>query len=287
MVDRVKLALFFGHNSIAIAITQNKRVMNPLLIRFLLATAVLFAGIPSMPAAADLATGAVPGASTTMAPAAKRTAADASQKAGYYLTGKERVFATFPAAPKLNSDRDHTDLLITLAVQGSRNSDQVKESQTDEHYSEAIKAMNHLVDPEFETTYPETSAVAQLLSHAAEDGAKITHMLKNRNERLRPFVQHPCVVVPLFTVSDFSYPSGHSSGSELQARILAELFPSCAEAVLNKAKLIAGSRVVAGVHYESDIEAGKHLGDLIFSTLKANPKFVRDLDATKAALSRN
>ncbi len=60
----------------------------------------------------------------------------------------------------------------------------------------------------------------------------IMHMLKKQNARPRPFVQHPGLVIPLFTVSDFSYPSGHSLGSELQARLLSELFPDHAPALL-------------------------------------------------------
>ena len=147
--------------------------------------------------------------------------------------------------------------------------------------------MDHLADPSFETTYPETSKVAQLLKHAGDDGAMIMFRLKKQNGRLRPFEQHPGLVIPVFTATDFSYPSGHSSGSELQARILSLLFPDHAAALMNKARLIADSRVVAGVHYESDIEAGRQLGDLIFSILQANSKFQRDLETAKAGIPKN
>jgi hypothetical protein len=94
------------------------------------------------------------------------------------------------------------------------------------------------------------------------DSYFINTMIKDANDRLRPFVQHPILVIPLFTTGDFSYPSGHASGMELQARILAELFPKKREALLQRARQIADGRVVAGVHYASDTEAGLTLGDL-------------------------
>jgi acid phosphatase (class A) len=84
-------------------------------------------------------------------------------------------------------------------------------------------------------------------------------------------------VQPLFTASDFSYPSGHSSGTELQARILGTLFPAQSEQLLIRARQVADSRVIGGVHYTSDTLAGIALGDLIFTQLQAKPKFRHEL----------
>jgi hypothetical protein len=63
----------------------------------------------------------------------------------------------------------------------------------------------------------------EVLKRADLDASFINSMLKKANSRLRPFVQHPALVQPLFTAGDFSYPSGHASGTELQARILSRL----------------------------------------------------------------
>jgi acid phosphatase (class A) len=213
-------------------------------------------------------------------------AAGTPQKTEHYITGKEPVFVHFPAAPSLNSDLDHTDLLITLLAQGSRNSAQVREAINDREFANAIETMDRLVDRNFEKAYPASSKVAQLLKNTEDDAAPIVSMLKKRNGRLRPFVQHPGLVVPIFPVKDFSYPSGHATGAQLHARLLAALFPDCSAKVLIKAKTIADSRVVAGVHYESDIEAGLRLGDLIFSALTANPRFIHDLHEAKDQIAR-
>jgi acid phosphatase (class A) len=195
-------------------------------------------------------------------------------QAPYYLTGKEDVWSTFPSKPALGSPTDQDDLAITLSLQTSRTEDQKNEALRDKNYS--IKLVTDVIDADFETKYPNT---VKVLANADIDAYFITTMLKQANGRLRPFDQHPVLVLPLFTAGDFSYPSGHSSGTELQARILAKLFPALSDALLKRARQVADSRVVAGVHYTSDTEAGIALGDLLFTQLETKPEFENDLTA--------
>ena len=196
----------------------------------------------------------------------------------YYLTGSEDVWENFPSKPALGSPVDQTDLLVTLSLQASRSEDQKNEAVRDKTYS--IKLMPDVIDLNFGMKYSNTFKV---LTNADIDAYFINAMIKRANGRLRPFVQHPTLVVPLFTVGDFSYPSGHASGTELQARILAKLFPAQREALLKRARQIADGRVVAGVHYASDTEAGLALGDLLFMQLETESVFQKDLTAAAAA----
>jgi len=191
-----------------------------------------------------------------------------------YLTGDEDVWSTFPKAPALGSPVDEDDLLITLSAQANRTDEQKKEALIDQHWS--IKLISGVIDPSFETKYPATYDV---LKKAAADAGLIDKKLKDENKRLRPFVQHPTLVTPLFPVGDYTYPSGHASGSEVQARILGVLFPGRADELLKRARQVADGRVVAGVHYASDTEAGENLGDLIFEQLEASAQFKQDLAA--------
>jgi acid phosphatase (class A) len=209
-------------------------------------------------------------------PAASRAAS--SQPS--YLNAGDEVWGDFPKAPALGSPVDESDLTITLTVQNTRNEEQKAEAFRDKNFS--IKLLTDVIDPTFETKYPKTWL---LLKQASQDGAEINSLIKKKNARLRPFVQHPTLVTPLFTVADFSYPSGHATGSQLQARLLGRLFPAQAEDLLHRARQVADGRVVAGAHYASDTEYGLALGDLVFQQLVANPKFVSDL--THAATEDN
>ena len=188
----------------------------------------------------------------------------------FYISG-DSICSTFPDPPCLGSAVDNSDLAITLLVQNSRNKQQSEEAFLDKNYS--IKLLTDVIDVNFEAKFPETFV---LLKRADHDGSLINQKLKKKAHRMRPFVQHPELVLPLFEAPDFSYPSGHSSGAELQARLLGLAFPARQDDLLKRARQIADSRVIAGVHYTSDTEAGWHLGDLVFENLTSKEKFKSD-----------
>ena len=194
-----------------------------------------------------------------------------------YLTGQEPAWKQFPKAPAPGSAVDDSDLAITLAAQAMRTDAQKAEADHDRTY--AITLVTEAIDPAFQTKYPN---IFEMLQKADSDQHYINSMIKKQNARPRPYVGHPLLVTSLFPVKDFSYPSGHASGSELQARLLAVLFPAQADDVIKRARQVADSRVIAGVHYASDIAAGQTLGDLIFDALEANPQFKKDLAAAAA-----
>jgi acid phosphatase (class A) len=68
---------------------------------------------------------------------------------------------------------------------------------------------------------------------------------------------HACAPLP----TSGSYPSGHATQAFLWAGLLAEVFPEQRAALRERAELVAWSRIVAGVHYPTDIAAGRMLGD--------------------------
>jgi membrane-associated phospholipid phosphatase len=57
-----------------------------------------------------------------------------------------------------------------------------------------------------------------------------------------------------------SYPSEHAVVAGAASTILAYLYPDMAQEFLDKAQAAADSRVMAGAHYPSDVEAGLELG---------------------------
>lgn len=67
----------------------------------------------------------------------------------------------------------------------------------------------------------------------------------------------PCVPLPM----SGAYPSGHATQAFVLAGLLAEVFPEHREALRARAQIVACSRVIGGVHYPTDIFAGRRLGD--------------------------
>lgn len=82
-------------------------------------------------------------------------------------------------------------------------------------------------------------------------------------KRPRPYDSHAVLKPCVPKESSYSYPSGHTTLARFFARSLAEIYPDRAVQFLERADQISENRVIGGVHYPSDIAAGKVLGDEI------------------------
>ena len=81
-----------------------------------------------------------------------------------------------------------------------------------------------------------------------------------------------------------SYPSGHATMA-YAAAVLAQLAPGKAQVVLARASDYAESRLVCGVHYRADIDAGQVLGNVLVVKLMTKPAFNAELEAARAELT--
>jgi acid phosphatase (class A) len=66
--------------------------------------------------------------------------------------------------------------------------------------------------------------------------------------------------------------------------VLADMLPEYADKIMARADEYASHRVTAGVHYPSDVEAGKHAGTALAAFLFASPAFQPDYAAARQEL---
>lgn len=135
--------------------------------------------------------------------------------------------------------------------------------------------------------YPATLAVLTRTGRAAGyagDPVKALH------QRPRPFVTDsnitPCIPDEPALRASFSYPSGHAALGFAWSLVLAELVPTRADALIARGYDFSWSRVVCGVHYPSDVEAGRTVASAAVARLHADPEFQRELDAARAEMAR-
>jgi acid phosphatase (class A) len=133
-------------------------------------------------------------------------------------------------------------------------------------------------------------AVSAIFRKAAFDTGAVTDPPKNHYARARPFTAAGadaavCVAKTKELAANGSYPSGHASLSWTWGLILASLAPDRAGPILARARSIGESRVVCGVHYPSDIEAGRMAGTTLFVALEGDAGFRADLDRARAELA--
>ncbi len=118
---------------------------------------------------------------------------------------------------------------------------------------------------------------------AAVDAAKDTFC------RVRPFLTPGNTLHPVQAAKpddSFSYPSGHATYGATVGFLLAEMMPEKRGAIYGRIEDYAHNRMVAGVHFRSDVEAGKLFGAAIVNSLFAKPGFVSEFEEAKACVRR-
>ncbi|WPB57304.1 phosphatase PAP2 family protein [Xylophilus sp. GOD-11R] len=131
----------------------------------------------------------------------------------------------------------------------------------------------------------QTPHLAMLLRRTLGDASLAPYAAKNAWRRARPFtVLRTPSCVPAEEAglaSDGSYPSGHASAGWAWALVLAEIAPDRADALLQRGRAFSQSRAICGVHWKSDIEAGRLVGAATVARLHAEPVFLAQLAAAR------
>jgi acid phosphatase (class A) len=84
----------------------------------------------------------------------------------------------------------------------------------------------------------------------------------------------------------FSYPSGHSAYGATMGLILAAMLPEKKAELYRRIADYARSRMIAGVHFPSDVEAGKMIGAAVVASLFAKPDFLEAFDGAKTCVRK-
>jgi acid phosphatase (class A) len=84
--------------------------------------------------------------------------------------------------------------------------------------------------------------------------------------------------------SSGSYPSGHSTFAYLAGIVLADMVPEKRAQIFARATEFGENRVLGGVHYPSDVEAGRRLATMIAVLIQQNPAYQSDLAAARKEL---
>ena len=124
-----------------------------------------------------------------------------------------------------------------------------------------------------EEIHPTKPRTQELLLHARYELLPVLVHFKNKFNRVRPYVLDPTLTKVIEAPGHPAYPSGHSTEAHLYALILGELNPVNKEIYWKDASRIARNREIAGVHYQSDTEAGVMLAQDFFEILRQDPTY--------------
>lgn len=128
---------------------------------------------------------------------------------------------------------------------------------------------------------PKTSA---LLESVGRIEASVVDRTKKAWGRPRPFVLDPRVEPCIIRPANAAYPSGHSAWAYVTALVLADMVPERRQQLLDRAADYARQRMIGGVHYASDTEAGRTTGIVLAALLFASPAFLADAAQARSEL---
>lgn len=243
---------------------------------------------PAAPGSAQPA--AVPAAQAPAEPAAPAAQAAAPRRFSGYL-GADRLpddTQFLPPPPAPNSPRGVADIAIFHATRALEGSPRWALATSDDRIDRKSLLSNFGCAMGIDLGARDTPAITRVLQRANADLFPVVGKAKDRYQRPRPFVaeQGPVCIVPS---EDFaksgSYPSGHAAGSWLYALVLAEIDPANATAIIARGRAFGESRVVCGVHYDSDIEGGRLTASALVAELHGMAEFQVDILAARTELA--
>jgi len=114
--------------------------------------------------------------------------------------------------------------------------------------------------------------------------ASIYWVAPRTDGRPRPFVNNAEIQPAGERPKSASYPSGNSLLGYTYAIILAEMLPEKHDEIFSKGVDIGDARVIAGVHYPSDVAAGRLAAVEIASALARSPLYKGEFEEARAEL---
>ena len=161
----------------------------------------------------------------------------------------------------------------------------LQERRTDKDVA-MVRLHDELGLPSFQSVFgpwltaPNLPRLQKLLQSVEKEGKVQARAAKEHFGRPRPAAVD-LRVKPVIEETNNGYPSGHAMRGQLFAVILSELAPDKKSDLLARGQEVGWSRVVGGVHFPSDVTAGRFLAQAMAHELFANPAFRAELELVK------
>jgi acid phosphatase (class A) len=209
------------------------------------------------------------------------SAAALAQSRGY-LDGHEVDFrAILGPPPAVDSRWDRADEELVEAYQNVSEA-RLESARLDEQqlFPRFEKAFGRAIDSK---TSP---LLVALLNRALVDADATAAAAKDHFQRPRPYqrihLQRVCnrgdaPEPEEHPMHGASYPSGHSVHGWMVAMILARIAPERAQSLMDRAEEYEESRLVCGMHFPTDLQAGQVVAAAVVARLDSSSEFQADL----------
>lgn len=185
-----------------------------------------------------------------------------------------------PPPPSTGSEAARRDLAAVLDWQARRSPAEADAAVADVEVS--VFRYADVLGPWFSAErLPRT---AELAVQLCRQSVRHVSRAKDHWRRERPYEVSAAVDPAIRNASGAAYPSGHAACGQLWAIVLADLLPARRAEIFARGRRYGEHRVVGGVHFPSDVEAGRLAATAIAAVLYTDPGFRADLERARAEL---
>ena len=209
-----------------------------------------------------------------------------------YLEADERPDSLLivPPPPRAGTAAQKADVEVHRAMRALRDTPRWNLARTDASVQFPQAASTFSCALGVTISKVETPHLYELLQRSLIDAGQSTARAKDAYSRARPSTVYD---EPICVAGDAaalrrsgSYPSGHAAAGWAWALILAELAPERSGPILRRGYEFGLSRAVCGVHWLSDIDAGRTVGAAAVARLHADAEFRTELELARAEVAR-
>jgi acid phosphatase (class A) len=173
----------------------------------------------------------------------------------FLTTPPAEFVASFSAPPAADSLQTRRELEELLALQQRRTEREIEAARADRktevwQFAAALGLRREQIRG--------LRLLDALAAQVEDDERSYVRAAKHRFLRLRPYEVDARIEPCIDHVSgDLSYPSGHATYGYLMAYLLADMVPERRAQLIARAEEFARQRMVCGVHFPSDVAAGR------------------------------
>ena len=207
--------------------------------------------------------------------------ASLAQDARPYVTAREVDLLMLIAPPPTNdSPQTKSELAQLLSIQATRTPDMEARARMDATIE--IARFTELLGPKFtKESLPKTAA---LLARVTGSVNPVVDPAKDTWKRQRPHQQSDQIKPSHTLTATASYPSGTATSGMLAAIVIGNLVPEKRAAIMARGVEISNQRVVGGIHFPSDVEAGRMAATLIAFAIMSRDDFKSNFEAARSEI---
>lgn len=193
--------------------------------------------------------------------------------------------AILPPPPAQDSLRTKLELGEILTIQVTRTPAIEARAIADDRTEDVWRFADAIDNPKF--TKENLPKFSSFMARVGRTAYVLSESAKKIWNRPRPYIWSD-LVKPLAPLSKTgAYPSGHTTFGTLDGIVLSNMLPERRAAIMSRAWEYGQNRIVAGMHYSSDVEAGRIAGSVIAATIANDDDYKAEFEAAKAELRSN